>query len=66
VLFTLTRLAGKLGVDAEQSLRRANARFIGRFDAMEDRIHSEGQKLAELTLPQMNQHWEAVKRTQKE
>lgn len=66
VLFTLTRLAGKLGVDAEQSLRRANSRFIGRFDAMEDRIHSEGQKLAELTLPQMNQHWEAVKRTQKE
>jgi MazG family protein len=66
VLFTLTRLAGKLGIDAEHSLRRANQRFIGRFNAMEDRIHADGQKLESLSLPQMNQHWESVKRSHKE
>lgn len=44
-MFTLTRLAGKLGIDAEQSLRRANERFIGRFNEMEDRIHEAGQNL---------------------
>ncbi len=66
VLFTLTRLAGKLGIDAEQALRRANTRFVGRFNAMEDRIAEHGQQLPEMTLPQMNQHWEAVKRSQAE
>ena len=62
VLFTLTRLAGKLGIDAEQALRRANERFIDRFHAMEDRVLAENAKLRELTLQQMNRHWEAVKR----
>ncbi|HNO67011.1 MAG TPA: nucleoside triphosphate pyrophosphohydrolase, partial [Pseudomonadota bacterium] len=66
VLFTLTRLAGKLGIDAEQALRRANTRFVGRFESMEDRIADHGEKLSELTLSQMNQHWEAVKRGQAE
>ena len=64
VMFTLTRLAGKLGIDAEQSLRRANERFIGRFNAMEDRIHEAGQTIQALNLAEMNQHWEAVKRAQ--
>jgi len=66
VLFTLTRLAGKLGIDAEHSLRRANQRFIGRFNAMEDRISADGETLASLSLPQMNLHWESVKRIHKE
>ncbi|HND12490.1 MAG TPA: nucleoside triphosphate pyrophosphohydrolase [Pseudomonadota bacterium] len=66
VLFTLTRLAGKLGIDAEQALRRANTRFVGRFEAMEDRITASGQQISQLTLPQMNQHWESVKRSQAE
>lgn len=64
VLFTLTRLAGKLGIDAEQSLRRANARFTQRFHAMEDRISDAGQSIKSLSLSEMNQHWNAVKRAE--
>lgn len=64
VLFTLTRLAGKLGIDAEQSLRRANERFTKRFVAMEDRISDAGQSLKSLSLQEMNQHWNAVKRAE--
>ena len=64
VLFTLTRLAGKLGIDAEQSLRRANERFTKRFVAMEDRISDAGQSLKSMSLPEMNQHWNAVKRAE--
>jgi MazG family protein len=62
VLFTLTRLAAKLGFSPEDALRSAIARFTGRFNAMEDRIEATGRAVRELSLDEMNEHWEAVKR----
>lgn len=62
VLFTLTRLAAKLGFSPEDALRSATARFTGRFNAMEDRIAGAGRSVRELSLDEMNEHWEAVKR----
>lgn len=75
VLFTLTRLASKLGFSPEDALRGAIARFSARFNAMEDRVSSldsstdladgemrEPRSLKDLTLDEMNAHWEAVKR----
>lgn len=64
VLFTLTRLAGKLGLDAEQALRRANDRFVRRFYAMQDRVSARGETFSELPLAEMNRHWNAAKRDQ--
>lgn len=61
VLFTLTRLAAKLGFSPEDALRGAIARFTGRFTAMESQIEATGRSLRELTLDEMNGHWEAVK-----
>ena len=68
VLFTLTRLASKLGFSPEDALRGAIARFSARFTAMEDRVTSIeapglGRKLKDLSLDEMNAHWEEVKRT---
>jgi MazG family protein len=84
VLFTLTRLASKLGFSPEDALRGAIARFSARFNAMEERVSSlaagpaasgeaaaseivegemrEPRTLKDLTLDEMNAHWEAVKR----
>jgi MazG family protein len=62
VLFTLTRLAAKLGFSPEDALRSAIARFTGRFNAMEDRIEGAGRSVRELSLDEMNEHWEAVKK----
>jgi tetrapyrrole methylase family protein/MazG family protein len=67
VLFTLTRLASKLGFSPEDALRGAIARFCTRFTAMEDRVtHIEAptqRTLKDLSLDEMNSHWEAVKRS---
>lgn len=63
VLFTLTRLASKLGFSPEDALRGAISRFCARFCAMEERVTElSGTTLKELNLDQMNEHWEAVKR----
>lgn len=62
VLFTLTRLAAKLGFSPEDALRSAIARFTGRFNAMEDRIEGAGRSVRDLSLDEMNEHWEAVKK----
>jgi MazG family protein len=48
VLFAVTALARKLGVDAETALRSATRTFVRRFEAMEDRAAAEGVHLDEL------------------
>ncbi len=64
VLFTLTRLASKLGFSPEDALRGAIGRFCARFSAMEDRVTElTGTTLKELSLGELNDHWEAVKKT---
>jgi tetrapyrrole methylase family protein/MazG family protein len=63
VLFTMTRLAARLGVSPEDALRGAIGRFCARFNAMEDQAEkAPGKRLKDLTLDQMNVHWEAAKR----
>lgn len=63
VLFTLTRVASKLGFSAEDALRDANRRFVKRFTTMEATAQQAGSRLADLTLDQMNEHWNAAKRS---
>jgi tetrapyrrole methylase family protein / MazG family protein len=48
VLFAVTALARKLGVDAETALRSTTRRFVGRFEEMEDRARTDGVGLADL------------------
>lgn len=61
LLFAVVNLARFLDVDPEQALRRAEAKFVARFDAMKKRAETEGQRFTELTLEQMEQLWQAVK-----
>jgi MazG family protein len=48
VLFAVTALARKLGVDAETSLRGAVAKFVARYEAMEQTAAEEGVSLRNL------------------
>jgi MazG family protein len=61
LLFAITNLSRKLGIEPEAALRRANEKFTKRFDAMERAFISRGQLLSETTLDQMEAEWQKVK-----
>jgi nucleoside triphosphate diphosphatase len=62
LLFAVTNLARKLGIEPEAALRAANRKFTGRFGAMQARLESRGRALGEATLDEMEHAWQAVKR----
>lgn len=62
LLFSVANLARHAGVDPETALRRANAKFVRRFNAMEDRLVAEGRTLPGTLLAVMEEAWAAVKR----
>lgn len=53
VLFAVTALARKLGVDAETALRSTIRKFVRRFEAMEARAAGDGVGLEELSEEEM-------------
>ncbi len=59
LLFALVNWARKLGVEPEAALHQATTKFEHRFRAMEAEA---GDGLPGLTLDQMEQLWQAVKR----
>jgi MazG family protein len=62
LLFSLVNLARKMGVEPEAALRMANDKFQRRFDAMERAARSEGANLKDLSLAQLEEYWQRVKR----
>jgi MazG family protein len=62
LLFAITNLSRKLGIEPEAALRRANEKFTKRFDAMERSFLSRGKLLNDATLEQMEEEWQRVKR----
>jgi MazG family protein len=64
LLFSMSNLCRKLGMDPESALRKANEKFTKRFTALEDRLHAQGRSVHEATLEEMETEWEAVKRGQ--
>ncbi|MBB5708008.1 ATP diphosphatase [Sphingopyxis panaciterrulae] len=63
LLFAVVNYARHLGVDAEDALRAANAKFTRRFQSVEERC--EG-RIAELPLGALEVHWQAVKAAERE
>jgi NTP pyrophosphatase (non-canonical NTP hydrolase) len=63
LLFTAVNLARHLKVDAEMALRRANAKFRGRFGAME-RSAGGYEALRGLGPEELEALWEEAKREQ--
>lgn len=61
LLFAVTNLARKLKVDPEVALRRTNKKFTDRFQFIEKSTKSNGVKLNDLTLDEMEELWVAAK-----
>lgn len=49
VLFAVSALARKLGVDAESALRGTIRKFVTRFEAMDERAQADGVRLDDLS-----------------
>ncbi len=65
LLFAAANLARHLKVDPLLALHGANERFRRRFQEVERRVRETGATLGELPLPELDRHWEAVKRDEK-
>ena len=61
LLFSITNLARKLGIDSESALRKANEKFTKRFTEVEERLHAKGRSVHEATLEEMEAEWAQVK-----
>lgn len=61
LLFSIVNFSRHCGVDAEEALQAAVARFTDRFRGMEQRLRADGISPAECSLEDMDARWEAVK-----
>lgn len=61
LLFVMANLGRHLGVDPEAALRRANAKFVRRFEGIEARLAEMGKRPEDSDLTEMDALWEAVK-----
>ncbi|WP_088341816.1 nucleoside triphosphate pyrophosphohydrolase [Robiginitalea sediminis] len=61
VFFSLVNYSRFLGINPEDALERTNKKFIRRFQFLEERARQAGRSLHEMTLAEMDVHWEAAK-----
>lgn len=62
VMFSLINYARFLNVDAEGVLEKTNKKFISRFTQMEEEAMKQGNQLDKMTLAQMDELWNEIKR----
>ena len=62
LLFALVNLARHLGVDAEGTLKDANAKFRDRFRRIEEHFAARGRELGQVSLDEMEEVWQRAKR----
>jgi MazG family protein len=66
LLLAVVNVARKLGVDAENALIDATARFQRRFESVEDALADRGKTPASSTLEEMDALWTDVKRRERQ
>jgi XTP/dITP diphosphohydrolase len=62
LLFSLVNYSRFLHIDAEHALERTNKKFISRFQQMEEKAILDGKKLTDMTLEEMDQIWNHIKK----
>jgi len=62
ILFALVNVSRFTGINAENALRRTIAKFIKRFRHIEMRASEEGRELRDMSLHEMERHWQESKR----
>lgn len=61
LLFSIVNLARHLHIDPETALRQSNAKFIRRFESIEDELAALGKSPSESTLDEMEYFWQRAK-----
>jgi nucleoside triphosphate diphosphatase len=61
LLFTMVNLSRHLALNADQSLRAANAKFERRYRQVEMLVEKDGKTVAEMTQEELEKYWIQVK-----
>ena len=61
LLFSAVNLSRFLGHQPEDVLHQTIQKFVRRFQAVEQRVEAAGQQVSDLSLEDLDVHWEAVK-----
>lgn len=61
LLFSLVNLGRFFDLNAEDSLRSTNRKFIRRFQYIEQQLRKEGKDISEVDLQEMDNHWNSAK-----
>lgn len=61
VLFSIVNVARLYGINPENALEKTNAKFIRRFNYVEEQAISSDRKLKDMTLAEMDELWEEAK-----
>jgi XTP/dITP diphosphohydrolase len=63
LFFSLINYARFLQIDPEQALSKTNHKFMSRFQQMEKIVNSQGKKMTDLKLDELDQIWDEVKKS---
>ena len=61
LLLTITSLARKLGVNAEEALFHATEKFLGRFERLEREVLARGLEMDALSMAELDAIWDEIK-----
>jgi XTP/dITP diphosphohydrolase len=62
LLFSVINYARFLNIDPDNALAKTNKKFLNRFQAMENIVTEKGQRMTDLSLEQMDEIWNEVKK----
>ena len=65
LLFAVVNLARKFKLDAESALQRSTDKFVARFNRLEDELQSQGKRLGNVDLAELDKIWHQVKKAGK-
>jgi tetrapyrrole methylase family protein/MazG family protein len=63
VLFVLANIARRWGVNPEEALRKSNAKFSRRFQAIERGLAEQGRSIDSATLVEMEEFYQRAKKS---
>jgi MazG family protein len=63
LLFAVVNLARKCNLDAESALQTATDKFVVRFNRLEDRLQTQGKRLGDVDLAELDAIWNEIKKT---
>lgn len=61
ILFSMANMSRHLGINPEIALKKANNKFIKRFNYIEKKLKEDGKELSQTSLKEMDKFWEQAK-----